>query len=102
MIFLTDTRLEICRDRHNRQSCKFFFQLCKFFQKTTHFSAKFAQKYEIHLTIWKVYTHPYSKTIEILHFYDNFNQKGTKFVYIESYAALSLAKAVAIYEFFGV
>ena len=34
-------RLEICRDRRDRRSCK-FFQLCNFFQKTTHFLAKFA------------------------------------------------------------
>ena len=34
-------RLEICRDCHDRRSCK-KFQLCKFVQKTTCFLAKFA------------------------------------------------------------
>ena len=44
--------------------------------------------------IWKVYT----KTIEI----ENFNKKGTKFIYIRNCAILSFAKVVAIYAFFSV
>ena len=41
-----------------------FFQLCKFFQKTTHFLANFLYKYEIHSFIWQVYTHFLSKTFK--------------------------------------
>ena len=57
-------RLDVCRQKQaSHTDLKFvatvttggrvnFFQLCKYFQKTTHFSAKLAWKFEIHSIIW--------------------------------------------------
>ena len=67
------SRLEIC----HWWSCKIFSSCVNFFQKTTHFSAKFAQKYEIHSIIGTFILTFCLKLLKFYIFYVNFNKKGT-------------------------
>ena len=71
-----------------------FFQLCKFFQKTTRF---LAFVYKISSWIWKVYTSPFLQNDCNFTTYFKFNKKKrTKIIYIEIYAVSLLEKIVVI------
>ena len=91
-------RLEICHDRRDRRSCK-KFSSCVKFSRNNAFSCKICVKiwnlliylvtlYKLSLKTWWIFTYSFQH-----------QQKRTKLIYFEIYAALLLAKIAATYVF---
>ena len=86
-------RLEICRGRHDRQSCKNIYN-CVNFSRKQHVSLQ-----NLHINI--KFTHLFGEfTHPFLQSYLNFTFSLQSIIHIEIYAVLWLAKSVTIYAFF--
>ena len=86
---LKGSRLEICHDRRNQPSCKFFSSCVNFSSKQHIPLQNLCQNINFTHLFGKI-THTFTHT---------FNKKRTKLIYIDIYAALLLAKIGAIFVF---
>ena len=84
----------------------FFFKLCWFFKKTAGFLAKFLEIWNLLFYLVSLHTTFLQKVYWNFTLSFQFQQKGTKIIYIEIYAVLLIAYIVTIYailvsEIFG-